>query len=329
MRIKEADYLRAFAIITIVIWHCFVCPLTCWQLIDISTVTSVIGSVASILIPDANMPLFTFISGYLFFCMWENKPTVYQRFKPFISKKVSRLVLPFLVLGTLVNISAPERYLSQIVYGEGSHLWFCMMLFWCFVIGWIEKHYSKKWLTSIILIICFSCFVYARGSNWNMPKFPLGIHNALIYYLYFYFGEIAYKCKGFLEKVAGIGSLVSAIVYATITMIAFLQVPLLSGLIGIFRPFFYCIALLLIVLYFINTTQSDYKWLQTLCTYSFGIYVFHEWLSWDLYHIPVILDLFKSAPVLFASIFSVIDFTISYYLTHFLLKTKVGAYLLT
>ena len=122
MKLTEVNYLRSYAIISIVIWHCFVCPLSAWNLIEATTATQLIAVLARFVIPDANMPLFTFISGYLFAYLYQKNAEKYGHFKSFFKAKFERLVIPFLVLGTLMNITVPERDLNMILNGEGSHL---------------------------------------------------------------------------------------------------------------------------------------------------------------------------------------------------------------
>lgn len=191
MKIIEVNYLRSFAIISIVIWHCFVCPLTAWNLIEHTTETTIISMLSRFVIPDANMPLFTFISGYLFAYLYKKNTAKYGTFMPFVKTKFNRLVIPFLIIGTLVNISMPERYLYMIINGEGSHLWFCMMLFWCFIIRWIILKINRKTLNNAMLTFSIIAILYSKGNNWNLPDYPFslfGIRHAIFFYSYFVMG---------------------------------------------------------------------------------------------------------------------------------------------
>lgn len=335
MKLTEVNYLRAFAIISIVIWHCLVCPLCAWSLIEPTVQTNIVGALSRFLIPDANMPLFTFISGYLFAYLYKKNAEKYGNFKPFFKAKFERLVIPFLILGTLVNITVPERELSMIIDGEGSHLWFCMMLFWCFMIRWAILKVNWKLLNWAMLLLSIAAIIYSKGNNWYLPEFPfsiLGIRHAVFFYLYFVMGSFLYKNKEQLltfskEKPVILLILIGA--YLFWVAASFLKIKYISAALAISTSIFFIVLLHLWVLRFVEKgILRPNKFIDTLCVYSFGIYVFHEWLSWGLYHQPFFFNLFEQYTIAYAFVFTIVDFAISFILTHYALKTKVGKYLL-
>lgn len=63
--------------------------------------------------------------------------------------------------------------------------------------------------------------------------------------------------------------------------------------------------------------------------YSFGIYVFHHWIAWDLYHLDSIKSLFESNYIITAGICTILILILSVLLTKYSLKTKIGKYLLS
>lgn len=335
MKLTEVNYLRAFAIISIVIWHCFVCPLSAWNLIEPTTATKLITVLARFVIPDANMPLFTFISGYLFAYLYQKNAEKYGNFKSFFKAKFERLVIPFLVLGTLVNITVPERELYMIIDGEGSHLWFCMMLFWCFMIRWAILKINWKPLNWAMLLLSIAAIIYSKGNNWYLPEFPfsiLGIRHAVFFYLYFVMGDLLYKNKGRLltfAKEKQVLLLLLTGVYLFWVIASFLKIKYVSAALTISTSVFFVVLIYLWVVKFVDKgTLKPNKFIDTLCVYSFGIYVFHEWLSWGLYHQPFFFNLFEQYTIAYAFVFTLVDFAISFILTHYALKTKVGKYLL-
>ena len=335
MRLQDVNYLRAYAIISIVVWHCFVCPLSVWGIIEPTLYTKIVSTIGKFFIPDANMPLFTFVSGYLFAYLYQKNKEKYGNFKSFFRTKFERLVIPFLVLGTLVNITVPERELSMIINGEGSHLWFCMMLFWCFMIRWAILKVNLKPLNLTMLFLSIATILYSRGNNWNLPDFPfsiLGIRHAVFFYAYFVMGDLLYKNKEKLLDIVKRGGAflwILSIVYSLWVIGSFLNISIFSGLLRISTSVFFIV---LIFLWIIRLVDKGYlkpnKYVDTLCTYSFGIYVFHEWLSWGLYHQPFFLNLFEQYTLVYAAIFTIVDFAVSFILTHYALKTQVGKYLL-
>lgn len=132
MKLIVVNWLRFYAIVSILIWHCIICPATGWNLLPASNYTSIIDFIGKVFIPEANMPLFTALSGYLFAYLFYQKKKSYASFHAIFKNKFKRLVIPFLVLGSLATLIVPGRpFVSGMIWGDGSSLWFCMMLFWC------------------------------------------------------------------------------------------------------------------------------------------------------------------------------------------------------
>lgn len=337
MKLLEVNYLRSYAILSIVVWHCFVCPLAVWRLIDQTSLTEAIFVLSKFVIPDANMPLFTFISGYLFSYLYRNNTEKYGMFVPFLKVKIKRLVIPFLVIGTLVNITMPERFLYMIPDGEGSHLWFCMMLFWCFIIRWIVININNKLISVLAILLSMAAIVFSGGSNWNLPGFPFslfGIRHAVFFYFYFVMGDILYKNRDKIIEIvgrrdAGVFLLIFTVTYVFWVMCSSLKIKYVSFLQIISNSAFFIIICYLWVMKLISAGWlKRNKYIETFCIYSFGIYVFHEWLSWGLYHQPFFFELFEKYTIAYAFVFTIFDFAASFVLTHFSLKTKIGRYLL-
>lgn len=67
--------------------------------------------------------------------------------------------------------------------------------------------------------------------------------------------------------------------------------------------------------------------------YSFGIYVFHQWIIWNITRIPFIISyiqpLMIEHDILFPLVLYIIIFLFSMLLTKISIKTKLGKYLLT
>lgn len=338
MRLLEINYLRAYAIISIVVWHCFVCPLDVWGIITPTAETGIMSFMARFFIPHANMPLFTFISGYLFAYLYANS-SKYFRFRPFLKTKFERLVIPFFVLGTLVNITMPERELYMILYGGGSHLWFCMMLFWCFMIRWTVLNIKNDIVSSLMLLIGIAANVCSNVFNWDLPDIPFsffGIRLAIYFYPWFVLGSWMFKYKNILincmkQRSAFVSLFLFSIFYVVwgYGMLIWNNINYVSSILNTARPLLFILLIYLLVIKLILCGYlKPNRYIDTLCTYSFGIYVFHEWISWGLYHHPFFLGLFEKYTFAYAFIFTIFDFVISFVLTHYLLKMKVGRYLL-
>ena len=272
------------------------------------------------------MPLFVFIAGFVFaFAMEKGK---YKAFRPFLWNKTKRLVIPFFTLGTIIYLSAPERHLYQIWWGEGSHLWFCMMLFWVFIAAWlVNRPQVPVWARVLVLLASCGYVLYNHCSQWSTLKLPLGLHHTFFFYCYFCMGEFVYRKRDNTKLLWGmLGFLILIFIAAKFGSSV--------GIKGVGRRANFMLSPMLIMVFYILALfipEKKYKtsgFLDTICVYGFGIYVFHEWMSWCVYHYQPIYDLFVQSPLLFAAIFTVVDFGLSVLLTHLCFKTKVGKFLL-
>lgn len=143
--------------------------------------------IASLLLPDCDMPLFTFISGYLFEYLYEEKHR-YRNFGLFLQNKLNRLLIPFFILSVLVIATSYQEAFSNILWGEGCHLWYCAMLFWCFMMAWIIKKLDARWILFLLLLVSLT-LVFLYPNFWYIPfRLPLGIDNSLYYFSYFLMG---------------------------------------------------------------------------------------------------------------------------------------------
>ncbi len=68
---------------------------------------------------------------------------------------------------------------------------------------------------------------------------------------------------------------------------------------------------------------------KKISTYSFGIYVFHEWFIWNIAHIKKLHPIIIEHQFLYPLIIFVLILCVSYYLTKLALKTSIGRFLLT
>ena len=133
--LKYLNLIRAFAVISLVVWHSY-CSYVCWGFGN-SPLDKIYYLFIVNLIPDANMPLFTFISGFLFSFLLVEK-NKYKQLKPFLKIKSERLIIPFLVLGAFTLLTERNIGIVECITrgGGNSHLWYCLMLFYVFIADW-------------------------------------------------------------------------------------------------------------------------------------------------------------------------------------------------
>lgn len=190
-RLNNVTYLRVFAIMSLVAWHSY-CSYIAWG-IGNSPLDKWYTITFHFITPTANMPLFTFLSGYLF-CFLLREKGKYADFKGFLVNKVNRLLIPYLVLGFIINLTQIGRGkpLLPMFYGAPNHMWYCLMLFYCFIICWVvERKLSTK--INIFLAIFSFLFVLVVGGKYMSVSSPLGIWMVAYFYSYFYLGFLIYQ----------------------------------------------------------------------------------------------------------------------------------------
>ena len=322
--LQNVALLRVLATFSIVVWHTY-CSYICWGVAD-SPANYFYGMLFPRVFPIANMPLFTIIAGYLF-CYLLNEKNKYAEFKGFVINKVHRLLIPFLVLGTIMNLSQYGKNLVDLLYGQPNHLWYCLMLFYCFIICWlVEKKFS--WKLNVVLML-FSFIVVLTGKNY-LSRLPLGLFQPVYFYGFFYFGYLFRKLyvKKHLQNKAFVFCSIAVYLAFCVKHSKYTQLPLaLSHAILAFW-----LATSICNLKLVMNNKKINNVINVVSKYSFGIYVLHQWIIWNMTREPHLLAYTK--PVLeqhyiFAPIIaSVTIFFFCFVMTHFLCKTKVGRYFL-
>lgn len=317
-RLSNIEFLRCFAVLTLVGWHCL-CVYVGWHafLPDISaavgdsTLTHFYEILSTrVLMPDANMPLFTVISGFVY--EYLKKQGKYQNTKEFVKKKIKRLMIPYFVIGSIVVFTIADWAPISILYGDAHHLWYCAMLFWCFVYirAFVKFPNHLKFATVIfgILLQLFS----------SLPDI-LGIVKGVKYFPYFVMGSCLVESLPKLQTRNGkIISIVSWLVWL-IAVICLKWKPLLVIL-------NYMFVLMLFAVVPQNIKVG--KVVKMISALSFGIYVFHEWFLWNIAHIEVLHPFIIEHQILYPFFAYVLILSISTLLTKYSLKTKVGRFFL-
>lgn len=311
----------------------------CWGLGNIdSYARGVAKVVASIFIPEANMPLFTCLSGYLFAHMLASiKPSEFQ-WNRIVYKKFLRLVIPFVVLGTLANLSVPDRPLSAIMWGEGSSLWFCMMLFWVVLlrVAVLSLPSPLKYFRAGVLLL--SLVISLVGNNYSFPHYLygipvgfLGFSRAFFFYFFFELGEFIYAKREILARMTPLWLSVLIVFYLAMVLMGMLHLRFVSY--ACLKASVFTLPLVLfcsaykvgsVITYLIPTAGGG---IREFCRCAFGIYVLHEQFSWNCYHTSCLVNKFLQYPIIYALCFSVTTLVLCYGLTYLILKNKIGRFL--
>ena len=327
--VHEIDYLRIFATISIVIWHCFYCPIGTWGLLPEDATSHFIMKTYSFLIPDADMPLFTFISGYLFYFLYKEKGK-YRDFFPFLAGKFKRLLVPFFVFGLLIPITCYNQptlvdfVCNKMVWGEGAHMWYCAMLFWCFMYAFLLLKLKNKVVTAIFCLFSLTlCCMYELF--WTLPfKLTLGAGNACYYFVYFFAGDLAFNYKKEIkEKLVPNRRLLLA-GYLLLALVFRYFKPILP-----FQVILFAIMLLVFVLHFLGNGKLVYnEKIARTSRMCFGVYIFHHWLAWNACFCPYLTPIFQQHYILFTVSLTIIVGILSVFLVNLSLKSRIGRFLL-
>lgn len=315
-KLTNIEYIRFYALITLVIWHS-ICVYTGWQA-RLPEITSALSTsdipqwwakFAYLFIPDAQMPLFTIISGFIYSYLYHFK-NKYRDLKNLIQNKIKRLLIPYFIIGTIVVSTIYDWPLSTIYTGEAHHLWYCLMLFWCFIAVGIFDRCPPK--VKVLIIILSIALQYIK------PQINiLGLHRFFSYFPYFIFGYYLSLYYSIIKKN----------IHFSIPLILYFIFSYLIH-INFFSTTIRCCLFACFLLCCIPMDIKPNKIITLLSKYSFGIYVFHEWFLWNIAHLPFMKDFIIQHTILYPIIIFIIVFTISTILTHLSLKTKIGKYLL-
>ena len=278
-----------------------------------SFITKAYSIFAMVFIPDANMPLFTAISGFVYSYLYYRKGK-YRNNKEFLKSKINRLLIPYFIIGTVVVLTIFDWNIWSVITGEAHHLWYCLMLFWCFLLIRLYQRVSARFK----VLVAFLAFIF----QFRHPDIPiLGANRVFGYFAYFLFGCYL---PFMLERLRT--SKKYTIPILVLWILSFpIQYYFKYDAVVIIRSYMF----LLLLFIFIPLKWKLNDKLKRLGCYSFGIYVFHEWFLWNLAHLKMIQDFAIEHQLLYPFLVFITIFILSFLLTHFSLKTKLGKFLLS
>lgn len=273
------------------------------------------------------MPMFVFISGYLFeYLLFRGK---YPSWVNLLQKKGVRILLPYFVFGLFFMATTGDWHPLQL-FRSYWHLWFLPMLFWCFIVGYgIFKMRCRLWAELMLLAITFSTSL--------MPKFiPMwfGLHNITVWFYWFYLGMLCYKYRDTIYSYLRKYKLSIFLLLCSVAVIVLFPVEYGDSTWYGNLAVTCCIVSLSCLMSGID--WSKYKMtipIVKFSAYSFGIYIWHNWValmlisntSKSLFGLP---ELAANHVILFPLCFSLITLAISWGLSWAMMKTKIGKFLI-
>lgn len=239
------------------------------------------------------MPMFVFLSGYLFGLQYRKGR--YIDFAHLIKKKTQRILAPLLVFGMAYYLLIPSVILEHVVWFNSiGHLWFLEMLFECFILQWCVR--KVKATKQLILAVAMSVV---------STKVPLlfGVNTLCIYFVYF---NLAFL---FAVKNRAFDSLWGGKLMYLVLVLSLASVYVINGiLIGedatfihfSFRIYKMVVSLFLCIFLmrlFSSFTHQQFSLLNSLDQTSFGIYLIHPFIMFALlYHVDWVYETCQISP---------------------------------
>ncbi|WP_420485533.1 acyltransferase family protein [Flagellimonas marinaquae] len=333
-KIDNIDFLRVFGISIVVLRHAFAPFTGSWdvgKLYGFNEVASIIGSYISTI----SMPLFVFISGFLFSYL-RNYLNKYQTYPILIKKKTRRLLIPYLVLSPLYIYSFLD-YISffdfiKYIWSGPGHLWFLPMIFILFLIFYPLESFLK---TNIIRGSFLLLFLFSLGPITHYIGLP-ALAKVFKYIPFFYLGYMFYLKNDVISKYLRNKFYLFFFLHLALFFFFYAILPnyvdnrILSSLIAHFKLIpLGLLSITFVYILFSTTNGTVPKSLEniigTINKNSYYIYLIHEPLLKIFYEI----DIVRSLPIYLVII---AGFTISFFtsliLSEVILKFKVGRLLI-
>lgn len=266
--------IRALAIILVVLGHSIILYSESWGYFQSVYDVPFLDSLKSF-INIIQMPLFFSISGFLFYYSINKQ----KNFKPFFTKKVKRLLIPFLVIGifwmipikVLIDYSGYQnlnllQIIGKLFLGTDSgHLWYLPTLFIIFVIVYcLRKILNKKYDILIALILLATSYI-----SIYINVYPY-LNQALCYLYYFYIGFLINKNQG---KNINLSLLILLMLISLILLLMFKNTRLLE----------FIFSTLFIIFVYKTMTSKENQLIKTISDNSYGIYLLHSPLVYITY----------------------------------------------
>lgn len=301
-KIESIVVMRVMAMLMIIVYHSFCFYTHEWSMGGIYV--PIWDKVASFF--DAvDLPMFIFISGYLFGYLFINKGKYRDR-RSFILSKAKRLIVPYIFWGLFLIFFMPELHKWRSLLTGISHLWFLLVLFEIFilvipVVSWLCEKATTRLFFLFLLCLYFLFIVFHRYSSHHAF---LAFHTTMYYLPTFIIGiacaryKISQKLSIVWSVTIFVVSFLSLFYYIFITgKLQYVQNYLLLQLIGTgFVISLFCI------LNNIRFQLGLYNSFLHLDRLSMGIYIFNQ-ISINAFLlingiVPFLNDNYREGPII-------------------------------
>lgn len=342
--LNDVVIMRPLAIFLLVVWHSFIIYAGGWrEPVDFQPVETYWWlakfSYAFML------ELFVFISGYVFSLSLQKRN---YKFSELVVSKLKRLIVPSILFSLIYYFMFYDLskftvvgFVMDILSGCG-HLWFLPMLFWVTLLGYAIDKIEISEMVKMLIVLCLPAL--------SILPVPLRIGSALYYIPFFYVGMIVFRKKSSI--IDGFSnSLNTSILWGGVFVVAFVlgtlfirdilpqykatserfivkgmiielstYVKLVYSALGVFFTYIF-------VNYLLNKTDMCVpNWMSHFNRMCFGVYLFQQFILQILYYKTSLPSIVGAYLLPWVGLF--VTLIVSYILTMFSLKTKVGRLLM-
>ncbi|MBC2580572.1 acyltransferase family protein [Clostridium sp. DJ247] len=345
--LNNISLLRVFAILIVVLGHSMIVYQYKWGIYT-PVVKSSFFNALKTYIDTFQMPLFIFISGYVYYYS-RKECGKYNNSIEFLVSKVKRLLVPYMCIA-LIYVLPIRMFTSykgyygnnvfEIIYKyfitglDVGHLWYLLAIFEIFIVFYLFESIINK----IGIPISFVIIACANIISFKFPNI-FQISSLIHYFMFFYLGYIVRKCEliftNKLKEKNKIYLTVTLFILQILFLFIYLKFHNTSIISTLFKNIIYLLSnisgtlfyfLFLSLITFKHKSLNSNKVLKYLDRESFSIYLFHSPLIYIIlkYTANKSISPFLVVPSIFIIILSV-SLIISYIIN----KTKVLRFMIS
>ena len=322
-RLTYISFLRVVAMTMVVLFHCLAYYSdSIWPYPD----PDVAGyGIFAHFLNVIDMPMFVFISGFLYAYLREAKGK-YKDNMAFLTNKAQRLMVPYLFWGVALLLLFPDKHVSDMLTGI-SHLWFLLMLFGLFLLAHFTYPFWRS-LTPLrlMLLVCLSFLLYPLGLKFHFATDYFCIDRILMYLPYFIVGGGGYLLSTNLQKLrhALPAMLALLVILFLLTTYVLPSVPSL-----VVYPIQYLFVSMFLVCCFgyfsqLPSAVLQFRGLDSLDRCSMGIYILHHILIAFPLQWPAVREVMNGYWWLCPWLMFLVVYALSWMLTAALLRTRLS-----
>ena len=309
--LEYVSYIKNWTMILVVLYHCLCGYSNIWGEEYSWKLVPIWSNLAHILV-YFHMPIFTLMSAYLYAYLEANQ--TYNNTSVFIEKKIKRIMVPYLIWGTIVCLIQQCDF-YYLFFGI-SHLWYLLFLFEAFISFYLINKIPNKCKIIVFALLFVTCLLIYKKNN--TPILCIGYY--IRYMPYFIIGYYLYHIIRKIKSIKCIYAFSIAMVFLMLFIIEFLNHSnkfILAAL-----------SLIVIISILIILRQKEKillfkRYILKLNKYTMGVYIIHHIIIQEINN-STIGRLYMEYYVLYPILLFILSFVFSLMLTYILQKWKIG-----